>query len=157
MKMIKGIGLVALGGLLSISVWLFVSGGKNVEPEIPGDDALKAAREAAVKAKAVALERADGLKTSFKKDDATPKPDVKPAAAPPKRPAVKKPASKKPAAKKPTATSTAAKKPAAKKATVRKPAVKKPAPKKPTPKTPSGKIQRFKLRAQATEQARNDK
>lgn len=32
MKIIKGIGLVALGGLLSICVWLFVSGGTKVQP-----------------------------------------------------------------------------------------------------------------------------
>ena len=86
-------------------------GGKNVEAAIPGDEALQAAREAALNTKNAAMEKAEALKSKLKKDD-TPniEPEVKPAAAPPKRPAAKKTAAKKAPAKK-----TAAKKPAAKK------------------------------------------
>lgn len=103
-------------------------GGKNIEPEIPGDDALKAAREAALKAKDAAMERADSLKGSLKKDSDTPsasisKPAAKPAAAPPKRPAAKKTAAKKAPTK--TAAKSTAKKPAAKKVAAKKPATKK--------------------------------
>lgn len=103
-------------------------GGKNVEPAIPGDDALKAAREAALKAKDAAMERADSLKGSLKKDTDAPKatiakPAAKPAAAPPKRPAVKKSAPKKAATK--TAAKTTAKKPVVKKTAAKKTATKK--------------------------------
>lgn len=103
-------------------------GGKNVEPAIPGNDAILAAREAAMKAKDAAMERADSLKGSLKKDADTPKatiakPAAKPAAAPPKRPVVKKAAPKKAATK--TAAKSTAKKPAAKKTTAKKPATKK--------------------------------
>ncbi len=91
-------------------------GGKNVEAKIPGDEALKAAREAALNTKNAAIEKAESLKSKLKKED-TPDvaPEVKPAAAPPKRPAVKKATVKKPAVKKPAAKKPAAKKPASKK------------------------------------------
>lgn len=100
-------------------------GGKNVEAAIPGDEALQAAREAALNTKNAAMERAESLKSKLhKKDSADETPDVKPAAAPPKRPAAKKPAAK-----------TAAKTPAAKKAPAKKTAAKKPATKKTPPKS----------------------
>ncbi len=86
-------------------------GGKNIEAAIPGDEALQAAREAALNTRNAAREKAEALKSKLKKDDTpTVEAEVKPAAAPPKRPSAKKTAAKKPAAKKP-----AAKKPAAKK------------------------------------------
>ena len=87
-------------------------GGKNVEAGIPGDEALRAAREAALNTKNAAMEKAGSLKNKLKKDDA-PKdeaviaePEVKPAAAPPKRPAAKKTAAKKATAKKTSAKKT---------------------------------------------------
>lgn len=81
-------------------------GGKNVEAAIPGDEALKAAREAALNTKNAALEKAGELKSKLKRDDdaievEAPQ-EVKPAAAPPKRPAAKKTTAKKPTTKKKT-------------------------------------------------------
>ncbi|MEE9348141.1 MAG: DUF4282 domain-containing protein [Robiginitomaculum sp.] len=97
-------------------------GGTNKEAAIPGDDALKAAREAAIKAKNAAMDTAETLKNKVTKDDdVEPMMEAKPAAPAPKRPAVKK----KPAAKK-----TPAKKPAAKKKAAPKKAVKKKTPAK---------------------------
>lgn len=108
-------------------------GGKNVEPDIPGDEALKAAREAAKKAKSAALDRADAIKHKVVKDDdasaaAAAKPAPKPAATPPSRPAAKK--TMKTAVKKPVAKKTAAKKPTTKKAPAKKAQPKKAPPKK---------------------------
>ena len=100
-------------------------GGTNTEKPIPGDEALKEVRAAALKAKAAAAERAKALKSSIAKDDA-PEPteldlDLKPASSTP----VRKPAAKKPAAKKTTVKKTTAKKPAAKKPAAKKTPVKK--------------------------------
>jgi len=102
-------------------------GGKNVEAAIPGDEALQAAREAALNTKKAALDKAGELKSKLKRDADDIDPDaeihepVKPAAAPPKRPAAKKTTTKKAPAKKA---------PAKKTATTKKPATKKAPPKK---------------------------
>ena len=107
-------------------------GGKNVEAAIPGDEVLKAAREAALNTKNAALERADALKSKLKKDDhETPDDAPKPAAAPPVRPAPVKAAAKTASAKKtPVKKTTAAKKSPAKTSAAKKPAAKKTTPKK---------------------------
>lgn len=80
-------------------------GGTNTERAIPGDAALKEVREAALKAKAAAAERAKTLKESMKKSDVEAELDeVKPAATK-KAASVKKttPVKKTTAAKKTTA------------------------------------------------------
>ena len=124
-------------------------GGKNTNAPIPGDDAIKEMREAAMKARqTVADKTSSGLSSaksaaSRAKDGVTEKAsslkgdskaadqlaEAKAKTAP--KPAVKKAASKKTTTAK---KATTAKKPAAKKTTAKKPAVKKAAPKKTTPK-----------------------
>lgn len=73
-------------------------GGQNVEAAIPGDEMLNEVRDAALKAKAAATEKAKSatekaktLKSSISKDDtATAKKDLKPAAKTPVKKPVKK-------------------------------------------------------------------
>lgn len=116
-------------------------GGKNIEPAIPGDEALKAAREAALKAKSAAMERADAIKGKVVKEDVdlNGKPVASPAAPKPAGTPPKRPASAK-SAPKPTVKKTATKKPAAKKPASKKaPVSKSPAKKVPTRKTPPKK------------------
>ncbi len=72
-------------------------GGKNVEMAIPGNEMLDELREAALKTKAAAAEKAKTLKSSISKDDeAGADTELKPAAKTPvKKPTVKKSATKK--------------------------------------------------------------
>lgn len=115
-------------------------GGTNTEKPIPGDEALKEVRAAALKAKAAAAEKAKALKSSIAKDDGSEPTeldlDLKPASSTPvRKPAARKPAAKKAATRKPAVKKTAPKKPAAKKAPVKKTAAKKTT----TRKKPAGK------------------
>lgn len=144
-------------------------GGEADDDSIPGDEALKAAREAAMKARervsasvkdvaedtkeaaskagAAVKERTSKAASTAKAKAADLKPgsgeiEVIPPAKPAAKPAVKKTAAKttrKPAVKKTTAKKSAPKKTAAKKTAPKKPATKRAAPKKAAPKKPPAK------------------
>lgn len=108
-------------------------GGTNKDTPIPGDAALQEMRDAAIKAKNAAADRAKAIKSSIHKDDDEElhEMDLKPAAETP----VTKPAAKKTATRKKASATTAAKETATKKAPAKKAPAKKPVAKKPATKT----------------------